>query len=117
MPKAQRKRMQQSQRRNKDKKEERKNDEMNKNKRDGGSGVRIERAEWPKRRKVNIARDGIRRNYYCIKIYRILKVRLGKLTSSCTHTSFIGFPISYASQQNAEIPNELLVNAVLVNVC
>lgn len=77
-------------RRNKDKKEERKNDEMNKNERDG-SGVRRERAEWPKRRKVNIVRDGIRRNYCCIKIYRILEVRLAKLTSSCTHTSFMAF--------------------------
>lgn len=35
------------------------------------------------RRKVNIAHDRIRRNYCCIKIYRILEARLGKFTSSC----------------------------------
>lgn len=63
---------------------------MNKNERDG-SGVWRERAEQPKRRKVNIARDGIRRNYCSIKIYRILEVRLGKLTSSWAHTSFMAF--------------------------
>lgn len=38
------------------------------------------------RRKVNIVRDGIRRNYCRIKIYRISEVRLGKFTSSCAYT-------------------------------
>lgn len=62
-------------------KRERKNDEMNKNERGTGAGSKgaSERAERLKRRKVNIARDGIRRNYCCIKIYRLSEeVRLGK---------------------------------------
>lgn len=61
-----------------------------------------EQAEWPKRRKVNIARDGIRRNYCCIKIYRISEVRLGKLIFIvCAFTRSLS-AFQYSTHRNGE---------------
>lgn len=48
---------------------------MNENERDGSRIGENEHMERPKRRKVNIVRDGICRNYCSIKIYRVSKPR------------------------------------------
>lgn len=62
--------------------------------------MRSERTGGARDRKVNIARDEIRQNYCRIKIYRMPKVRLGKLTSHPAHVVRLWlFDILYASQK------------------